>query len=166
MNVYLSLGSNIGNREEYIRKAISSLRNLGDMKCSSIYETAPWGNVKQEDFLNSVCLIKTDKSASEIFSFTNYIEKSLERERIKKWGPRTIDIDVLFYGDRIIHTSEIEIPHPNITSRKFVLIPLNEIAPDFVHPVFKKTVKQMLKECKDKGEVKLWQSGDLLQLKV
>ncbi len=166
MNVYFSVGANVGNRERYIKNAISSLKTLGEIECSSLYETTPWGNLGQENFLNAVCVIETDKKPAEILLIIKSIEKGLGRKRITKWGPRTIDIDILFYGDVVIHTADLIIPHPHISGRKFVLVPLNEIASNLVHPVLKKTVEQMLRECKDKGEVKLWQSGDLLLLKA
>jgi len=166
MNVYLSLGANIEDREQYIKDAISSLKAFEKIECSSFYETTPWGNLRQKNFLNTVCVVKTDKKPTEILSIIKSIEKGLGRKRITKWGPRTIDIDILFYGDMVIHTADLIIPHPHISERRFVLVPLSKIAPDFIHPVLKKTVEQMLKKCKDKGEVKLWQSGDLLLSKV
>ncbi len=166
MKLFLSIGSNMGNREGYIKEAILRLKALGKTKCSSLYETAPWGNLKQPDFLNVVCMVKTDRKISKIFSFTHSIEDELGRKRNEKWGPRTIDIDILFYGNVIMNTPDLIIPHPHIPSRKFVLVPLNEIAANFVHPGLKKTVSQMLNECKDEGEVKKWQIGDLSLLKA
>jgi len=166
MKLFVSIGSNMGKREKYIREAILRLKYFGKIKCSSIYETAPWGKLNQPDFLNLVCMVETEQNISEIFSFIKSIENDLGRKRIEKWGKRTIDIDILFYGNVIIESEDLVIPHPYITERKFVLVPLNEIAPNFVHPVMKKTVKQMLNECKDKGKVKIWEIGDLSLLKV
>lgn len=166
MKLFLSIGSNMRNREGYIKEAILRLKVLGKIKCSSLYETAPWGNLEQPDFLNAVCRIETDREILEIFSFTRSIEDALGRKRNEKWGQRTIDIDILFYGDMIIDTADLIIPHPHIPARKFVLVPLNEIASNFVHPALKKTVSEMLNECKDEGEVKKWQIGDLSLLKA
>ena len=166
MKLFVSIGSNMGERGKNIKEVILRLKILGRIKCSSLYETAPWGNLKQPDFLNAVCIIETDREILDIFSFIRSIEDALGRKRGEKWGQRTIDIDILFYGDIIMNSSDLIIPHPYIPARRFVLVPLNEIASSFVHPVLKKTVNQMLNECKDEGEVKKWKIGDLSLLRA
>ena len=159
---YLLLGSNIGNREEYLKKAIELIetddrRPTTDSFShqtritarSSIYITKAWGNTDQNDFLNQAIEVKTILSAEELLEKLLGIEKKLGRERKKKWEPREIDIDILFFDQQICISDHLHIPHPHLHERRFALLPLSEIAKDFIHPVFKKTVGQLLTECKD-----------------
>lgn len=148
-DLYLGIGSNIGDKLGNIERAIKELTSLIEVKkCSSIYETSPWGYKKQDKFLNCIVYGKTKLSGFELLKEINSIEKKLGRERGKKFGPRIIDIDILFYGEEIINTPKLIIPHPLLHLRKFVLVPMVEINPDFVHPVLKKSIKELLQELK------------------
>ena len=143
---YLGLGSNMGDLKANLETAIekiNSITNSGVIKVSSFYSTKAWGYAEQADFLNAVIEVKTDYSPEEFLSFTQNIEKEMGRVKNFKYGPRVIDIDILFYGDKIINVPHLTIPHPEIENREFVLCPLNEIAPDFVHPVLKKSIKNI-----------------------
>ena len=159
-HAYLSLGSNEGNRTLWLQKAIDLIAE----KCgvigqrSSIYETAAWGITTQPDFLNMVISLQTDKTATELLALILAIETSLGRERTIKWGPRTIDIDILLYNKDIIQTSSLIVPHPFMQERRFTLIPLAEIAPHFIHPILRKSIAELLVECPDKLEV--WKYSD------
>jgi 2-amino-4-hydroxy-6-hydroxymethyldihydropteridine diphosphokinase len=149
--VYLLTGGNIGNRLDYLSKAKEEIKK----KCgiilqeSSIYETAAWGNSDQESFLNQVLKIETVLLPEQLLKRIFEIEESLGRKREFKYGPRTIDIDILFFNAQIIDQPGLKIPHPQIPNRRFVLVPLNEIAPNHIHPVLKKSVYNLLMECHD-----------------
>jgi 2-amino-4-hydroxy-6-hydroxymethyldihydropteridine diphosphokinase len=135
--VFLGLGSNIGNREEYLQNAITALNSNPDitvLKKSSIYETEPYGNEEQEKFLNMVVQVETSLIPEKLLETTMKIENELGRVRTIRWGPRTIDIDILLYGNRVINTENLTVPHLELTKRAFVLIPLLEIAPDLRLP--------------------------------
>jgi len=155
VSVYLSLGSNIGNRFKNIQTAIKLLKEIGFnvIKSSSIYETSPRGVTDQPDFLNLVLKGKTKLCPEELLKDIKRIEKEIGRKPTKKWGARIIDIDILFYDKKIIKTKKLKIPHPHLHRRNFVLIPLKEIAPRLMHPLIKKTVSQMLNDSSDKGAV-------------
>lgn len=150
-NVYLGLGSNLGNREKMLEKAAQLINEkIGAVKQqSAIYETAAWGHKDQPLFLNQVVKIVTKLLPEEVLAQITDIEKELQRERIVHWGTRTIDIDILFYENQIVNSINLIIPHRYITERNFVLTPLNEIAPSFVHPVFKETISNLYKNCSD-----------------
>lgn len=148
MICYLGLGSNLGNRHEYILKALSELSlKVKIIKNSEIIETKPYGNLNQPDFLNRVSKIETELKPVKLLKICTEIEKKLGRKRTQKWAARTIDIDILFYGNEIFQSDELTIPHPEIQKRRFVLKSLNEICPDLVHPVLNKKISLILLEC-------------------
>lgn len=120
---------------------------------SSIYKTAPWGVTNQPDFLNQVIVIETALKPAIVLDQIHSIEKHIGRVRVSKWEARLIDIDILFYDQETIHTNELTIPHPRISSRRFVLVPLNEIAPEFEHPQFHKKIADLLAKCEDTAPV-------------
>jgi len=153
---YLLIGGNLGNRAENLAKARMNIEiELGEIiKTSSIYETASWGIVEQPDFLNQVLLLETNFSAEEIMHSILSIENKMGRIRTEKNASRIIDIDILFFNNEIINRPDLTIPHPEIQNRKFALIPLNEIAPHFLHPVFNQSIQNLLSTSKDKLEVR------------
>lgn len=143
--VYLGLGANMGRREDTLKRAQDLLRTpVPDLRVSSLYETAPVGFLDQPRFLNAVCTGNTVLAPADLLREVLAIEASLGRVRNQRWGPRTIDIDILFYDDLILETGELVIPHPRLAERAFVLVPLAEIAPGLVHPVFGASVKSLL----------------------
>jgi 2-amino-4-hydroxy-6-hydroxymethyldihydropteridine diphosphokinase len=152
---YLSLGSNEGERARWLRKAIDLITaGCGKILAKShIYETAAWGITSQADFLNMAVCIETEKRPLELLEAILEIETGMGRERTIKWGPRIIDIDILFYNDEVINLPGLVIPHPYMQDRKFTLTPLEEVAPEYKHPVLQKTVSDLLAECTDKLDV-------------
>ena len=153
--VYLLLGGNIGDRIQMLQSATIQLsERVGTILASSaMYETAAWGKEEQPRFLNSVLAMTTTLSASEVLTEIQTIENIYGRQRVEIWGARTLDIDILFYDDAIIQTERLTIPHPFIQDRRFVLVPLCEIAPDLQHPVLQKTITELLAYCPDQLEV-------------
>lgn len=150
--LYLLLGGNLGDKKKIFTEARELLgKRIGKMiSLSSVYETEPWGFESDDIFWNQVLKIETAFSPEEILVKIQEIENSLGRIRKEnRYDSRIIDIDILFYGDQIIELENLVIPHPRIQERKFTLVPLGEIAPDLVHPVFKKSIRQLLKECTD-----------------
>lgn len=145
--VYLSLGSNIGNRRKNIEKTLKEIENIGikKIKISSFYETEPIGP-KQRNFYNIAGKFKTDCGPFELLKKLKQIEKKLGRKKTYRWGPRIIDVDILFYGRQIIDTEELIIPHKEIANRAFVLVPMNEIASNFIHPKLHKKIKMITAE--------------------
>jgi 2-amino-4-hydroxy-6-hydroxymethyldihydropteridine diphosphokinase len=153
---YLSLGSNLGNRKGYIEKAEKLLLSeTGNIKSkSALFETEPWGFHHPANFYNRVLLLETRLTPEELLSQCLSVERQLGRERHKnKYEARTIDIDILFYGDEIINREGLKIPHPNLHLRRFILLPFCEIAPERVHPILHKTMERILEECRDNGKV-------------
>lgn len=141
---YLSLGSNIGDRAGHLREAISRLERCGRvMAVSSFYETEPVEFTNQAWFLNCAVELETSLDAGSLMKELLRIEKEMGRERLQKKGPRTIDIDVLLFGDAVVEGAELTIPHPAMASRRFVLEPLAEIAPEVLHPVLRKKVLEL-----------------------
>lgn len=158
INVFLGLGSNVGDRAANIRTAYDLIhRTIGKVaKFSHVYETEPWGNTEQESFFNQVIMINTTLDPRELLEAITKIEREMGRtrkEKQTKWGPRIIDIDILFYGKRIIRDKGLDIPHPELHKRAFVLVPLLEIAPDLEHPILKKPIDQLYMECEDISDV-------------
>ena len=155
--VYLGLGSNMGKRQDNLDKALDLLsQRLQVGQVSSIYDTEPIGNTNQPRFLNLVCQVSTTLAPPELLALVKGIESRLGRVPGKPNSPRLIDMDILFYGDQVIKSRELVIPHPRLAERAFVLIPLKEIAPGMVHPVSGKTVKEMLEGVSGKqGVLKL-----------
>ena len=154
--IYLLLGSNLGKSNEQLTKArIQISKKIGTTtRQSGIYQTAAWGNTKQPDFLNQVIIVETLLTAVETMNGILSIEKNMGRKRTQKNEPRIIDIDILFFNKTVIEEPTLIVPHPRISERRFVLIPLNELSPLFIHPVFRKTIHQLLRVCPDKLSVK------------
>ena len=153
---YLLIGGNLGKREENLERAKRSIAGrLGPvLKVSSIYETEAWGMKDQPAFLNQVLFVETELSPVAVLDAILSIEKEMGRTRMEKFGPRTIDIDILFFNDLVIQESSLTIPHPQLHLRRFTLEPLNEIAPNLKHPVFNKPISELLKESIDPLVVK------------
>jgi len=143
---YIGLGSNLGDRQQYLTKAIGMLENADGIivnVISKTYETKPVGYVDQPDFLNCVAEVITSLSPYELLDICMNIENDLERKRIIKWGPRTVDLDILFYGDLVMTEEELTIPHPLLHERGFVLLPMCDIAPEFMHPKLNLSIKEL-----------------------
>lgn len=146
VKVYIGLGSNLGDKGENLKKAVDLLKEKCKiLKSSSLYETEPVGYKEQGWFLNCAIEIKTNLNPQELLEFLLLIEKRLGRVRAIKNGPRTIDLDILFYDNKIINENNLIVPHPRLHERAFVLEPLNEICPNFVHPVLKKSINKLYK---------------------
>ncbi len=155
-DAYLLTGGNMGDRLLYLSRAKEAIEGKCGkiVKASAIYETEAWGLEDQHPFYNQALLLQTDLDAKALLQCLLQIEAALGRKRELKYGPRIIDIDIIFFNDDIIRKEELSVPHPQLQNRRFVLMPLNEIAPQKVHPVFNKTVMQLLEECPDRLEVR------------
>ncbi len=153
---YLLLGSNMGNSQQQLSIAIKNITQKigGVIRKSKLYTTAAWGNTNQPDFLNQVIVVETKHTALQTIKTILGIEEEMGRVRTKKNAPRIIDIDILFFNKQIIAENILSVPHPEIQNRRFVLIPLNELSPNFKHPVIKKTMHQLLVNCSDTLDVK------------
>jgi 2-amino-4-hydroxy-6-hydroxymethyldihydropteridine diphosphokinase len=149
--VYLLIGGNMGDRMANLKDAINHIeQQIGNIELkSSIYETAAWGQTNQPDFLNQALLVDTHLEAAELMNKLLSIENLMGRIRTVKLGPRTIDLDIIYFNNEVISTNLITIPHPKLAERNFVLTPLFEIAPNYLHPILNKTNASMLKECGD-----------------
>jgi len=155
----LALGSNIGCREGYLLQAIRSLEHHSDiaiLNVSSIYETDPYGPIEQDQFLNMVIEIETTLIPQMLLEYTQSVEMNLNRERTIRWGPRTIDIDILLYGNLQMNTESLIIPHNEMEKRLFVLVPLNELDGDTLVPGSGQRVKELLNEFQEIKGVRLW----------
>ena len=157
MNIaYLLTGGNLGDREKNLTIARDHINiHCGEIvKTSSIYETAAWGNTDQPSFLNQALEIQTALTARQLMRRILKVEKMMGRVRKEKYGPRIIDIDILLFNNEKHQYPLLKLPHPEMQNRRFVLLPLTEIAPGITHPVFHKTISQLLDECPDQLEVK------------
>jgi len=157
---YIGIGSNLGDKLSQCEKAVSEILRIDRRKLlakSSLFKTQPVGYTSQDWFVNAVLKIETDLEAPELLRTLKMIESDLGRTETFRWGPRTIDLDILFFDDIEIHTEELRIPHPRIQERQFVLVPLAEIDQNLVHPVLKKTIRALLNDSQkeDQGVEKL-----------
>ncbi len=156
VEAYIALGSNIGDREANIKKAFDLLKEKTKIiKTSALYETKPMYIKEQGWFLNSTAKIDTQLTLRELLFFLKNIEQKLGRKPVERNGPRIIDLDILFYGTQVVNKKDLQIPHPKMVERAFVLVPLAEIAPSLIHPISKKTIVQLLSELDyDKSEIR------------
>jgi 2-amino-4-hydroxy-6-hydroxymethyldihydropteridine diphosphokinase len=157
MNIsYLLIGGNEGNRMAWLAEACANIEESAGrvLRLSSFYETAAWGKTDQDDFLNQALQIQTELDAPALLDALLKIEEKMGRRRMEKWGSRLIDIDILFFNEDIIRLPRLVIPHPEIQNRRFALVPMEEIAPLYVHPVLGKSIRDLLAECPDKLDVK------------
>lgn len=155
---YLGIGSNLGDKEAYMENAVSKLKadkKIRAVRTSDWIVTKPYGGVEQDDFLNGAISLETLYSPSELLHLLQSVEKEAGRERKIHWGPRTLDLDILFYEDFISDEAELMVPHPDMQNREFVLRPLDQLCPYYEHPLLHKTVRQMLKELEEKPEREL-----------
>jgi 2-amino-4-hydroxy-6-hydroxymethyldihydropteridine diphosphokinase len=152
--VYLSLGTNIGDRAANLKEAVASLPpQMTVKKKSNVYETPPWGYTEQDAFLNQVVQVTTYLEPEPLLKHLKRLEVALGREPTFRYGPRLIDIDILFYDDLVFKSPSLIIPHPNVHERGFVLLPMMDIAPDHVHPVNRKSIREMVSFCNTEGIV-------------
>ena len=154
------LGSNLGDRLNNLTEAEASIKTFASSieLTSKTYQSTAWGKTDQPDFLNKVISIKTDLIPTELLKKLLETEQKLKRERLEKWGPRTIDLDLLFFDDLVYADDNLQIPNPGIASRRFTLIPLCEIYNDFPHPIYGVTLQQLLNNCTDQGKVEIFDS--------
>jgi 2-amino-4-hydroxy-6-hydroxymethyldihydropteridine diphosphokinase len=157
MRVFVGLGSNLGEREAMIRLALDDLARLPGtrlVRASSLYDTEPVGDVEQPNFLNAVAELDTELTARQLLWNLLLVEKRLGRVRTRRWGPRTIDLDLLLYGHQVIEEADLQVPHPELTRRSFVLVPLVELDPLIVHPVTGETLLNHLSRLNTRPPVK------------
>lgn len=165
-NAYLLIGGNIGNREKNLEKALRLIGKYTEIELvsvSPVYETAAWGNTEQGSFLNQAVEINTTLSPPALLDVVLDIELQMGRKREEKYGPRVIDIDIIFFNNEVIDLPALTIPHPALSERRFVLQPLHDIAPGYEHPVLRKTVSSLLELCNDTLEVVRWQNSKIVR---
>jgi 2-amino-4-hydroxy-6-hydroxymethyldihydropteridine diphosphokinase len=157
----LIIGGNIGDRVFFLERSRELLNKLigKEILASSIFETEAWGGCSIGAYLNQVLLFDTIFSAEKVLQKIHLVENHLERKRQIKWGDRTMDIDILYFGNSVINTDTLTIPHPYISERRFVLVPLVEVMPDFIHPVYKVSHEALLNTCTDSLEVKIYKKS-------
>ena len=154
--IFLSLGTNLGDRLNNLRHARIALPPQAHLiQVSPIYMTQPWGFLKQPEFLNQVVEVRSELEPMPLLKYLKEIEDELGRQVTFRYGPRLIDLDILFYGDRVVAEDGLQIPHPRLHQRAFVLVPLNDIAPDFVHPVLNRSVQDLFADVDLEGIQKL-----------
>lgn len=155
--IFLGLGSNLGNKEEHIRKAIEELSKIFlNVKVAPLYISKAWGVTEQPDFINTAVSTETDLDPETLLTTIKEIEKSVGRVETFRWGPREIDIDIIFYGDKIYKSENLQIPHAGAHERDSVLIPLLALEPTYLHPIFNKSIEQLLSEIpQDSRSIKL-----------
>ncbi len=152
--IYLALGTNLGDRFGNLRAAVEALApDVAVLAESRVYETPPWGYEDQPAFMNMAVKTETDLSPVDLLAHLKHLEEELGRRQSFHWGPRLIDIDILFYDNLVMDTPQLVIPHPRLHERAFVLVPLADIAPDLMHPVLNKTIRQLLSEVDASGIV-------------
>ena len=150
--VFIALGTNLGDRQDNLRLARDTLSpQIKIHKCSSIYQTPPWGYEEQPEFLNQVLEVQTALEPLPLLDALKAVEAQMGRLQTFRYGPRLIDLDILFYGQRILETERLTLPHPRLHERAFVLVPLHEIAPDFIHPVLNETITTLLDKVDTEG---------------
>ncbi len=156
---YISLGSNLGDREAHLRDAVERLSACGAaVRVSSLYETEPVEFTEQPWFLNAVVELRTELPPQELMAELLRVEKAMGRARTQPKGPRKIDLDLLLYDDETVNTAELTVPHPAMQERRFVLAPLAEIAPEAVHPTLRESAKTLLEKLPAVPEVRLWKA--------
>lgn len=153
---YIGIGSNLGDKVRNCREAIERIGAAEENKLvgrSSLYRTEPWGNEKQDWFVNAVIAIRTSFDPDGLLQHLKNVEEQLEKKKEERWGPRNIDLDILFFNDEILETPSLTVPHPFLHLRRFVLVPLQEICPDFIHPQLKLSVRELLERTNDEKKV-------------
>ena len=155
-SAFLLLGTNLGDRLGQLNRGLEKLARIGTISAiSAVYETAPWGISQQPEFWNQAVRLETGLSPTDLMAGLKEIEKECGRQENLRWGPREMDIDILLFGLQKLNLPELNIPHPRLQDRKFALIPLAEIAPNLVHPVFGRTIRELLKACTDNLSVNI-----------
>lgn len=153
---FIGLGSNVGERFSFLRHAAEAIRRIEGVRVvaySSVYETDPFGNTAQGGFLNAAAEIETTLAPAALLKALKRIETEVGRTKSERWGPREIDLDILLYDGVVQNEAEVTVPHPGLAERRFVLVPLRELAPDVVHPVTGYSIEELASACRDKGKV-------------